>query len=95
LKNELDGKRLRGYSKNAINGRLFIKFISLILYSALGNKMREKDFFKHYTLREIMYELKKLRIIEMDNGKLYLTEISKRQRELFNKFEVEIPSVET
>jgi hypothetical protein len=31
----------------------------------------------------------------MDNGKLYLTEISKRQRELFNKFEVEIPSVET
>jgi hypothetical protein len=50
---------------------------------------------KQYTLREIMYELKKLRIIEMNNGKLYLTEISKRQRELFNKFEVEIPSVET
>ncbi len=95
LKNELDGKRLRGHSKDAINGRLFIKFISLILYSALENKMREKDFFKQYTLREIMYELKKLRIIEMNNGKLYLTEISKRQRELFNKFEVEIPSVET
>jgi transposase len=95
LKNELDGKRLRGHSKDAINGRLFIKFISLILYSVLENKMREKDFFKQYTLREIMYELKKLRIIEMNNGKLYLTEISKRQRELFNKFEVEIPSVET
>jgi transposase len=95
LKNELDGKRLRGHSRDAINGRLFIKFISLILYSALTNKMREKDFFKQHTLREIIYELKKLRIIEMDNGKLYLTEISKRQRELFNKFEVEIPSVET
>jgi transposase len=28
LKNEFDGKRLRGHSKDAINGRLFIKFIS-------------------------------------------------------------------
>lgn len=95
LKNECDGKRLRGHSKDVINGRLFIKFISLILYSGIGNKMREKDLFKRYTLREIMYELKKLRIVEMHNGKSYLTEISKRQRGLFDKFEVEIPIIET
>ena len=43
LKNEFDGKRLRGHSKDVINGRLFIKFISLILYSALANIMREND----------------------------------------------------
>jgi transposase len=41
LKNELDGKRLRGHSKDVINGRLFIKFVSLILYSAIANKMTE------------------------------------------------------
>jgi transposase len=68
LKNELDGKRLRGHSKDVINGRLFIKFVSLILYSAIANKMREKDLFKYYSLREIMYELKKLKIVEMHNG---------------------------
>lgn len=93
LKNEFDGRRLRGHSKDVINGRLFIKFISLILYSALSNKMREKDLFKHYSIKEIMYELKKLRIIEMHNGLSYLTEISKRQRELFSKLEVETPII--
>ena len=47
--------------------------------------MREKDLFKHYSIKEIMYELKKLRIVEMHNGLSYLTAISKRQRELFSK----------
>jgi transposase len=93
LKNEVEGRRLRGHSKDVINGRLFIKFISLILYSALSNKMREKDLFKHYSIKEIMYELKKLRIVEMHNGLSYLTEISKRQRELFSKLEVETPTI--
>ena len=95
LKNEFDAKRLRGHSKDIINGRWFIKFISLILYSALANKMREKDLFKHYSIREIMYELKKLRIIELHNGPSYLTEISKRQRELYSKLEGETPLIGT
>jgi hypothetical protein len=59
----------------------------------LSNKMREKDLFKHYSIKEIMYELKKLRIVEMHNGLSYLTEISKRQRELFSKLEVETPTI--
>jgi transposase len=95
LKNEFDGKRLRGHSKDVINGRLFIKFISLILYSAIANIMREKDLFKHYSIKELLYELKKLRIVEMYNGASYLTEISKRQREIFNKLEVKIPTIGT
>jgi transposase len=95
LKNEFDGKRLRGILKDTIEGRLFVKFISLILYSVIGNKMREQQLFKRYSVREIMYELKKIRIVEMTNGKSYLTEISKRQKEIFNKFGVETPNIET
>jgi transposase len=95
LKNECDGKRLRGSTKDTIEGRLFLKFISLILYSVLGNIMRDQRLFKRYSVREIMYELKKLRMVEMNNGNFYLTEVSKRQKEIFNKFDVEIPSVET
>jgi hypothetical protein len=55
--------------------------------------MREKDLFKYYSLREIMYELKKLKIVEMQNGTSYLTELSKRQREIFSKLEVNIPTL--
>ena len=57
--------------------------------------MREQDLFKRYSIREIMYELKKLRIVEMSNDTLYLTEVSKRQRKIFEKFAVKIPSLET
>jgi hypothetical protein len=45
LKHECDGDRLRGSSKEAIEGRLFIKFLSLILHSSLCNKMRDNAFF--------------------------------------------------
>jgi transposase len=93
LKNEFDGKRLRSSSKDTIEGRLFVKFLSLILYSAVGNIMRKQELFKRYSIREIMYELKKIRVVEMNNGKSYLTEISKRQREIFNKFGLEIPDI--
>ena len=41
LKNEFDGKRLRGSTKDTVEGRLFLKFLGLILYSALANTMRE------------------------------------------------------
>ncbi len=39
LKNDFDGKRLRSHSKETIDGRLFTKFIALILHSALENHM--------------------------------------------------------
>jgi transposase len=62
LKNEFDGKPLRGHSKDVINGRLFIKFISLILYSAIANIMREKDLFKHYSIKELLYRARALKV---------------------------------
>ena len=95
LKNEFDGKRLQGHSKDVINGRLLSNLIGLIVYSALTNKMREKALFKPASIREIRYALKKLRIVEMNNGTSYLTEISKRQRELYSKLGVKPPVIGT
>jgi transposase len=95
LKNEFDGKRLRGSTKDTVEGRLFLKFLSLILYSALSNTMREQHLFKRYSIRELMYELKKLRIVAMSNDTVYLTEVSKRQRKIFENFDVTMPSIET
>jgi len=95
LKNELDGKRLRSHSKETIDGRLFTKFLALILYSALEKTLKERELFKQYSVREIMYELKKIKVVEMCDGKLYLTEISKRQKDIFKAFKLEIPTIGT
>ncbi len=95
LQNEFDGKRLRSGSKDVVEGRLFLKFLSVIVHSAMRNTMREQQLFTRYTVREMLYELRKLRRVEMSNGKRVLTELSKRQKEIFKKFDIAFPSINT
>ncbi len=40
-----------------------------------------------------MYELKKLKVVEMSDQKFYLTEISKRQKDIFKAFNLAIPVI--
>ncbi len=93
MKNEIDGGRLRVRDKDSLEGRLFVMFIALIVYMALSNKMREKELYKKYTLSEVLFELKKLRQVEMMNGQRYLTEMTKRQRSLYEALEVPLPDM--
>jgi len=93
LKNEFDSKRLKSHSKETIDGRLFTKFIALILYTALEKIVKQNEQLKKYSVREIIYELKKIKIVEMSDGNLYLTEISKRQKNIFKAFNIEIPVI--
>jgi transposase len=95
LKNEFDSNRLRGSTKETVEGRLFLKFLALILYSAIATTMRAQHLFQQYTIRELMYELKKLRLITMTDETSFLTEVSKRQRKIFQKFDVKIPKLKT
>lgn len=74
LKNELRDKRLRVHTLQAVEGRLFLSFLSLILHAALTKIMRVKQLFKNYTITELLYELGKIKIVEMENGRTYLTE---------------------
>jgi transposase len=91
IKNELEANRLRVSSREAMEGRIFLTYLSLILYSEINRVMKEKDLYKTYTLSELFYELKKLRAVTLTNGNTYLTEISKKQRNLFEKFDIPIP----
>jgi len=91
IKNELNMKRLRVHSEEATEGRLFLSFISLILYSFVGKIMEEENLYKEYTIEEVIYELKKLKVIEISDERKILSEISKKQKDLFGSFNLEIP----
>lgn len=91
LKTEIEERRLRISSKAALDGKIFINYITLILYSSINNLMKEKNLNKEYTIAEILYEFKKLSIVKMNDEKEKLTEITKRQRRLFELFNIEIP----
>lgn len=84
-KNEMDGGRLRVHSQINMEGKLFVKFITLIIYLKLSRIMKDQDMFKKYSLREVLLELRKIKITEIDNHEPITSEVSKKQRELLQK----------
>lgn len=91
LKNDLDLHRLRIHSDEAMEGRIFIGFISLVITSYIREKMRVHDIYRKYSFHELMAELKKLKMIVFKDGKQLLTEITSGQKFIFKAMEVEFP----
>jgi transposase len=88
VKNEMDGDRLRVHSQYNTEGRLFIKFIALIIYMEISKVMKDKELFEKYTVKEMFSELKKLKIIQIGNNEPFLSELSKRQRIILKAFDI-------
>jgi transposase len=86
VKNEIDGDRLKVHSQYNTEGRLFIKFISLIICSEILNIMKEKDLFKKFSIKETIAELRKLKITQIGNNAPFLSELSKKQKIIFEAF---------
>lgn len=86
-KNHLDGKRLRAHDQYHMDGRLFIKFVALILHSHISQIMKCNKLFKRYSLRELLAELGKIRCSEM-NDKFVVSEVTKSQRKILKAFEI-------
>ena len=90
MKNDLDRKRLRTHSIQTFEGRLFLDFLALVVYSQISKVAREEQIFKDYTIQELMYEFKKIKLIHLGEKKTIITEVSKKQRELFKKFKINL-----
>jgi len=88
-KNEIDTQRLRSHSIENVNGRLFIKFIALILYSEILKIMRAKELFKKYSLKELLRELAKLKLVTLKKEKPFFTELSKKQKAILDAFQLQ------
>lgn len=66
LKNDLDMKRLRIHSNAAMEGRIFIQFVSLILTTYLRGIMEKQGWVRSHNLQEIFSEMKSLKEISVD-----------------------------
>ena len=91
-KNELNTNRLHSHSKLTTEGRLFVKFIATILYQQITKVMKEKDMFKKYSVTELLKELSKIKMISLPELDDFTTESSKKQNEIFAKFNIKIPT---
>jgi|LGVF01.1.fsa_nt_gb transposase len=93
VKNEMDGGRLRAHSQYNIDGRLFIKFIALIIYTEVTKIMRKNNLFEKHSVKELLAELKKLKIVKIEKNDLFLSELSKRQKLIIKSFGIKEESL--
>ena len=69
LKNDLDCKRLRIHSTQAMDGRLFIQFIALILSARIKHVMNEAGWFRNHDMQKVVDEMKSLREVKMGGSR--------------------------
>ena len=91
VKNEMDGDRLRAHSQYNMDGRLFIKFIALIIYMQITKVMRDNKLFEKYSIAELLRELAKLKITRLNNVDPIKSEITKKQAHILKSFGITYP----
>lgn len=93
FKNGLEIDRIRTQSAPTMRGKIFIAFISLIIQSALNNLMAKKSKdLKVCSVQDLIGELKKITLFgKSKNTKPFLSEISKKQKNIFVNFNVKLP----
>jgi len=100
-KNDLDGNRSRTGDPDRARGRLFIKFIALIMRIHIQNVLREheknvlkgkvkKDSVSGDTVEEMFRKLNTLMVVG-NTGDWRLTAVTKNVREIFRLFGLEEP----
>ena len=90
-KNENGQKRMRSGKDEVVSGRFFLAFISLILRKAVEVRMRKSELSKSRSVCDMLKELRKVKVVYTQNGTRVLLEITKKQREIYEKLDVSLP----
>ncbi len=91
LKNDLDMKRIRMHSVAAMEGRIFIQFISLLIATRLKEVMNDAGWFKNYNLQEVLNEMKTVRTVSIEGRrKKYTTELTAFQKKIFGLYRLTV-----
>ena len=82
LKSEIDILPLNTHSDKTTRGFIFIAFLSLIIRTRLMNMMREAKILNKYSVELLLLQMEKLRKIALADGQIFITEMTKKQREI-------------
>jgi len=92
MKNEMDGSRLRVHSDYNADGKLLVKFISLIIYMHISQQMKKAKLFDKVSLKEMLKEFKKIKITHIQNFEPIISELTKKTKKLFTALKLQPPS---
>ena len=86
------GLRRPGVSSDAnLPGKIFVQYIALIICSYIQNTMRQQELYQHYSYYTLLDELDVIEYYEHPGKRGYLGEITKKQREIYQAFAVDLP----
>ena len=89
MKNDIDRDRLRVNSTERAEGFTFIIYLSLIIMAYIEKTIKQKEKLKSYSKKEIMYELKKLKLTKFANGLNIVNEMSKKVKDIYKSFGID------
>lgn len=90
MKHSLGLGRLRVHSQQAMESKVFVGFIALILSSHIHRTMLDKDLYKTMTMKDLIKTMEKLRTQVIDDRRI-LFPLTKRQKEIYKAFAVTPP----
>jgi transposase len=88
FKNSIGTHRLRTQTNNTTLGSIFISFIALILYSHASKCLKKSKLY----FPAVVSSLNTLRVFKYNGNKLTLGEISKKNKNIFELFKIQIPA---
>ena len=85
MKNCLELARLRVHSDNAMQNKIFIGFISLIITAHIHKVMSEHRMYDTWTMKKLIKILERLRVHHIKNDTIF-SPLTKEQKLIFEAF---------
>jgi transposase len=93
LKERLNMKRTGVNSDQALGGKFFLQFVALIYISYIHKEMVNNNLYKNYTMQTLFDSLDVIEKYEYDGKNDKFSEITEKQRKIFECFGVGVPNM--
>ena len=88
MKNDIQSLPLNTSKDSTTKGFIFVCFIGLIIRTRLLSMMRETKIIEDYTVESLLLQLEKIRKVELQNGEIIVTELTRKQKEIMEKLNI-------
>lgn len=92
LKERLAMRRMSVSSEQNFEGKLFVQFVALELMSYIKKKMDDNNLYRNYTMQSLLDTLDIIEFYQQPGKTHHLSEITEKQRVLFEMMGVSAPS---
>ena len=86
LKNDLEFSTPHTHKDTTLKGLMFISLLALIIRMKIMRELKKANMSKDYGFEKMMLQLEKIKAVVTDNGQVFYSEITKKQRELLELF---------